>query len=178
PAPEPTTEEKAAALRPFLWYLERTEGDGIELTKAGYMKPADVEEASRLVPSMTHWYGKKNRENNTVPLLRFRESLQSLGLLRKYKGRLRLTKAGAAVAGDPDALWDLLAEKLAGPREDRFHNEANLLVLAYAASTADGAAPFEEVALALSQLGWVRPDGRPLSRFDLPEETIEILRNV
>lgn len=179
--PEPTDQEKAAALRPFMWYLERARGEGIELTKAGYMRPADVEEASRLVPAMSDWIGKKNREADSYPLLRFREGLQDLGLLRKYKGRLRLSKAGAAVADDPGAVWDLLARKLIQPREDSFENEANLLLLAYAAFGADGVMPLDEVALAMAGLGWIWPDGHPLSSLDLPElrpDTIDILRNV
>ena len=43
---------------------------------------------------MADWIGENNREANAVPLLDFRQSLQSMGLLRKYKGRLMLTKAG------------------------------------------------------------------------------------
>jgi hypothetical protein len=50
---------------------------------------------------MADWIGENNREANAVPLLDFRQSLQSMGLLRKYKGRLMLTKAGAAAQRDP-----------------------------------------------------------------------------
>lgn len=61
---------------------------------------------------MVDWIGTANRECHTVPVLRFRESLQQLGLLRKYRGRLLLTRAGAAARGNPERLWRHLAERL------------------------------------------------------------------
>ena len=54
----------------------------------------DVEAASEVVPVVGDWIGKRNREDLTVPLLEFRQSLQQFGLLRKYKGKLLLTKLG------------------------------------------------------------------------------------
>jgi hypothetical protein len=50
---EPTelpAEELQAALVAHSWFLDRAKGGGIELTSAGYLKPADVEEASAVVP--------------------------------------------------------------------------------------------------------------------------------
>lgn len=101
PLPEPTN--VVSHLRPFQWFLDRTKDDGIPLTSAGYLKPADVEAASKVVPTMADWlgYGKHNRETHSFPVLMFRECLQDVGLLRKNKGRLLLTKAGAAAQRAP-----------------------------------------------------------------------------
>ena len=82
------------------------------MTTAGYLKPADVEEASKVVPVMNDWIGKHNREIQCYPLLRFREGVQSLGLLRKHRGTLLPTKAGVAAQRDPDRLWEHLAGRL------------------------------------------------------------------
>ena len=63
---------------------------------AGYLKPTDVEAASEVVPAVAASFGKNNREAHSGPLLHFRLALQSVGLLRKSKGALLLTRAGAA----------------------------------------------------------------------------------
>lgn len=181
PTPEPATEEKEAALRAFLWFLDRADGEGFELTRAGYLKPADVEEASQVVPSLRGWVGKNNREAHAYPLLAFRETLRRLGLLRKYKGRLRLTRTGAKMAGDPDALWHYLAGKLVEESRDRFTDEASLLLVAHAATSTDGSLSLEKVAGMLGELGWVRADHHPIDRRDLfylEPLPLHVLRNV
>ncbi len=68
-------EQRAAALHPFLWFLERVGSDGLPLTSAGYLRPQDVQAAATVVPDMAQWIGTANREYHTVPVLRFRESL-------------------------------------------------------------------------------------------------------
>lgn len=181
PELDPGLEEKAAALGAYLWFLDRAEGEGFELTAASYLKPVDVEKASGVVPAMRDWIGKNNREANAYPLLAFRETLRKLGLLRKYKGRLRLTRAGAQVAGDPDALWHYLAGKLVEERGDRFTDEATLLVLAHAATSFDGLLPLEKVAEVLGELGWVGADGAPVDRghlIHLQPSPVHVLQNV
>lgn len=97
-----TPDEMAVALSAHLWFLQRASGGGIELTAAGYLKPADVEAASTIIPVMADWIGANSRETHTVPVLHFRESLQQLGLLRKYKGKLLLTRAGASAPATPN----------------------------------------------------------------------------
>ncbi len=180
PVPEPSLEEKAAALAPFLWFLDRAGDEGFELTGAGYLKPVDVEAAAEVVPAMGDWIGKNNREANAAPLLGFRESLQKLGLLRKYKGRLLRTRAGKGVSGDPAALWDHLAGRLCSGRKG-FDEEAGLLVLAYAATSTDGSVDLDEIAQTLSELGWVRSDGRPVGRYavyGIEHDPFDVLDNV
>ncbi len=92
---EPDYDEMVAALATHRWFLDRAKGGGIELTSAGYLKPDDVEAASQVVPAMGDWIGKNNREIHAVPLLAFRESLQAMGLLRKYTGTLLLNPCGS-----------------------------------------------------------------------------------
>ena len=98
---EISPEEKAAALRPFLWFLDCVADDGLPLTSAGYLKPDDVTALAAVIPAMADWIGTANRESHTYPVLSFRESVQKLGLLRKYRGRLRLTKAGGPFVVTP-----------------------------------------------------------------------------
>lgn len=181
PVEELTREEKAAALKPFMWFLERARGEGFELTSAGYLKPADVEEACRVVPAMRGWIGKNNREANAYPLLEFREALRKHKLVRKYKGRLRLAKTAEPIVGDPDALWDYLASRLIPDGSDRFDQQATLLMLAYLATSDDGALQLELVTETLSHLGWRYTDGRPVEwsdLFDLEPNPLHLLWNI
>lgn len=160
-------EDLARALSAHRWFLDRAAGDGIPLTSAGYLKPEDVEAASAVVPAMRDWIGKRNRETHTRPLLRFRQSLRSMGLLRKHKGTLVLTRAGAAAQHDPARLWQHLAARLVPDSPGEFATVATLLLLAYAGTSADAALPREQVGAALSELGWRHHDGRPLEGYEL-----------
>ena len=163
----PEDDDIVAALAAYRWFLDRAKGGGIELTSAGYLRPADVEAASAVVPAMGDWIGKNNREINAVPVLEFRESLQSMGLLRKHKGTLLLTRAGAAAQRHPLNLWRHLADRLIPEKPGEFETIASLLFLAYAGTSPDGAVPLEEVAAALSELGWQHRDGRPLEGYEI-----------
>lgn len=166
------------ALSAHRWFLDRAANEGIALTSAGYLKPADVEAVCQVVPAVVEWIGKNNRESHMVPLLRFRESLQSIGLLRKRKGSLLLTRAGAAAQRDPSALWDLLAEKLV-PTVEGFEQDATLLLLAFAASSTGGVIPLRETATALRKAGWRQQDGSQVEHHHLYDLTAyDVLRNV
>lgn len=169
----------AESLRGYQWFLDRAKDSGIPLTTAGYLKPADVEEAAKVVPAMSDWIGKHNREVNCYPLLRFREGLQTLGLLRKYKGTLLLTKAGAAAQRDNQKLWEHLAGRLIPKSDEKFELQASLLLLTYAAASAGSKLPFDKVAALLNELGWRHSDGRPVhqsSVYHLP--VYDVLLNV
>ena len=150
-------------LRAFQWFLDRAKDGGIPLTSAGYLKPIDVEEASKVVPAMNDWIGKHNREVQCYPLLRFREDLQSLGLLRKYKGTLLLTKVGVAAQRDTDLLWKHLAARLLPKSDEKFDAHATLLILAFAANSSGSTLPFNKIVAILAELGWRYPDGRSVS---------------
>lgn len=176
-SPEPGT--SADNLRAYQWFLDRAKDGGIPLTAAGYLKPADVEGASKIVPAMSDWIGKNNREVQCYPLLRFREGVQALGLLRKHKGILLLTKAGAAAQSDPEKLWEHLADRLIPKSSDTFDHPATLLMLAFAAVSGDSALPFSVVAALLTSLGWRHSDGRPVSGATLHHLTAyQVLINV
>lgn len=167
PYEEPDLAEQAAAYGALRWFLDRAYGDGIVLTGAGYLRPADVEAAAQVVPTVVHGYGKLNRETHVIPVLELRESMQRLGLLRKAKGRVTLTKAGEAARTDVDRLRDHLAGRLAPQGKDRFGDEASLLVLAYAATSPGGLLPLPRVAVALNDLGWSLSQGGRIQHYHL-----------
>lgn len=108
---------------------------------------------------MGDWIGTNNREVHCAPLLDFRQTLQSMGLLRKHKGTLLLTRAGAAAQRDPAKLWDHLAMRLVPGGDDSFEGQATLLLLAYAGSSDNSELPLDQVAMALTELGWRHSDG-------------------
>lgn len=174
----PDARELDEAFRAFTWFLDRAAEGEIPLTGAGYLKPVDVAAAARVVPTMSGWIGKANRESETTPVLHFRKLLQSLGLLRKSKGSLRLTRAGAAAQRAPEELWNRLADKLA-PAGNEFESDAVLLLLAYAATSAGAELPLDEIAAALTAAGWQADGGGRIERRDLYSmAALEVLRNV
>jgi len=166
-------------LRGFQWFLDRAADGGIPLTGAGYLKPADVVEASKVVPVMADWIGAKNREAHCYPLLQFREMLQDLGLLRKYKGQLLLTKAGQAAQRDVNALFEHLACRLNPKPGDEFHVQASLLTLTYAAASPDAQLPLSAISALLTELGWRHANGTPVTDSALRHlPACEVLINV
>jgi len=131
-----------------------------------------------VLPTMGGSIGKANRESVTKPILHFRQLLQSLGLLRRHKGALRLTRAGGAAQRGPVELWNWLADKLV-PAASGFDVDATLLLLAYAATSGASEIELDAVAAALTALGWQTVDGRPVERRDLYWiPAVQVLRNV
>ena len=177
-APDPPPrEELARALHPVLWFLERAGDGGIDLTQAGYMKPDMVIAASDVVPDQDTWYGKNNRESLAVHVLTFREALQTLKLLRKYKGKLLPTRRAVVAGADPEAIWELVVDELI-PQKAGFVRDATALLLLHIASTRPGeSVSFDQVADELTQRGW-RVGGGPVdfaSIRDLP--AVALLRS-
>jgi hypothetical protein len=178
-APPLDTVAAADNLRPYQWFLDRAKDGGIPLTTAGYLKPADVEEASKVVPVMNDWIGKHNREVQCYPMLRFREGVQWLGLLRKHKGTLLLTKAGVAAQRDADRLWEHLASRLIFKSDAKFEVQATLLMLAFAAASAGSRLPFDKMTALLAELGWRYSNGRAISESSLRHLPVhQVLINV
>ncbi len=173
--PELSREEKAAALHPFLWFLDRVGDDGLALTSAGYLKPQDVAAAAAVIPGMADWIGTANRESLTFPVLDFRESLQRLGLLRKYRGRLLLTKAGSAARGDAVRLWRHLAERTPGGGAKDIEFVAGLLALLVAASTPGERISYQLIARALNELGWRHSDRQAITADSARWATLDTL---
>jgi hypothetical protein len=165
PPARPSDDELRTAFAAHLWFLDQAGDGGLPLTAAGYLRPAVVEEAARLVPAMANWIGKGNREDLTYPVAEFRESLvKQLKLLRRYKGALHPTRTGAAARDRPAVLFDHLAASITPPQErGRFVVDAGLLVLAYAAVTPDGELPLDRIAAHLTDLGYQHDDGRPVA---------------
>ncbi|MGU3499466.1 plasmid pRiA4b ORF-3 family protein [Mycobacterium sp. C31M] len=150
----PDDAELRANVAAFQWFLDRGADGGIPLTSASYMKPEDVVAASAMVPAMGDWIGKNNREVNCEPLLRFREMLQSLGLLRKHKGALLTTKVGLKARNDPAVLWQHLASRLVPTEQGSFERHATILLLTQAGGAADGRMNLEMAAAAMDAFGW------------------------
>ena len=105
----------AGVVRPVQWLLQRVGADGMELTKDGYLKPAVVQETMQELGWTDRWYGKFNREAQTLPVLDLRHQVQEWKLLRKYKGKLVLTPVGRRLVNNDGALWDYLADRIAHP---------------------------------------------------------------
>jgi hypothetical protein len=178
---EPTTlepAERTATLRAHQWFLDRAKDGGIQLTAAGYLKPADVLAASKVVPAMGDWIGTRNREANCAPVLRFRESLQSVGLLRKHKGTLVLTRAGVVAQRDSELLWEHLAARLI-PSGDDFEAIATILLLMCVGTSSGGGIPLGPATAALNELGWRHSDRRLVQDHELYWlSAVDVLKNV
>lgn len=171
--------DHAGALVAYRYLLERADGDGLLLTAAGYLKPVDVQALAAVMPTMRDWIHRMAREIDAHPVLYFREHVKSIGLLRKYKGTLRLTRLGRAAVNDADALWRHLADTLA-PDERSFHADASVVVLVHMATT-EGGIDVGAVAQTLTVLGWSHRDGSPVSQGEVYEvwnELWDVLGNI
>lgn len=171
--------DHAGALVAYRHLLERANGDGLPLTASGYLKPAEVQALAAVMPVMRDWIHKMAREIDAHPVLHFREYMKSIGLLRKYKGSLRLTRPGRAALNDPNFLWNHLADTLA-PDEQSFHADATVVVLVHMATT-EGRIDVAAVAQTLTALGWSHRDGSPVSQDEVYEvwsELWDVLGNI
>lgn len=179
PPEPPEPEELERDLHAVTWFLDRAADGGIPLTPAGYLRPADVEEACRVVPVMERWYGKNNRESHAGPLLRFREALQSFRVLRKYKGSLLPTRGAAAARSDLSQLWEWLLSS-AIPAPGGFEHDATLVLLLHAAdSRPEEGISLAEVAADVTALGWSVDDGRPVPEILIHERPVaSMLANI
>ena len=176
--PVPDEQALRSSLKPFIWFLDRAAEGGIPLTASGYLKPANVAAAAEVLPTMVGWVGNAIREADARPVLHFRQALQSLGLVRKYKGSLRLTRAGQDAQAAWQDLWNRLADRLI-PNTDGFETDATVLLLLYAATSQDTALPFDTIAAALTYLGWQTSDGAPVAGHDVHWlRAVDVVRNV
>lgn len=137
--------------------LVRTIGGGVALTGAGYLPPSIVESLSRELDFDMEWIGKGNRENQTLPVMTLRESATALGLLRKARGRLTVTKAGSALVDDPRGLLIHICARMPLGRD--FERDAGLLGLLFAAAGRDWWGSRAQAAEIASSLGWVSEGG-------------------
>nr|WP_199522271.1 plasmid pRiA4b ORF-3 family protein [Geodermatophilus sp. LHW52908] len=159
PAPVPDP----AAVEPYRWLLARV-GDGVRLTKSGYLPPALVTETMTGLGWEDRWIGKHNREEHTLPVLLLRDSARRFGLLRTHRGVLLRTVAGRRLTDDPVGLWWHVAERLPLARGEVERDAGLLYLLAVAA----GRSRTETlVAECLAALGLVdEVTGRPPEEVD------------
>ncbi len=125
----PEAQAATAVFRLFLTHLR----GGIRLTPAGYLPPATVAAMMHDLDPHNNWIGAPNRESSIWPLINLRESVTSLGLARKYRGELLLTKQGTKALDDPVALWNHLAGRLPVERSEH-EREVGILLLLLVAS--------------------------------------------
>ena len=162
--PQPLTdEERDAVIRPVHWLLEHAAGDGIELTKDGYLRPAMVKQAMDELGWSDPIMGKGNREAHALPVRELREHLLAWKLLRKLKGRLVLTPRGRRGLERPADLWDYMVDVVARPEHDAVH----LVTRLYVEWHLNGLAPSftdrtEVIKGALQAAGFVTRSGHPI----------------
>ena len=162
--PQPLTdEERAAVILPVRWLLERAAGDGLELTKDGYLKPPMVERAMDELGWRDTGVGKGNREANALPVRELREHLLAWKLLRKFKGRLVLTPRGKRGLERPGDLWDYVVEAVARPE----HDAVRLVTRLYTEWHLTGIAPpstrrTEVIRDVMEAAGFVTRSGHPI----------------
>lgn len=146
-------DELREALVPFQWVLDRACDGGLELTGAGYLRPVAVAELAAVLPTMRDWIFPINRENNSMPVLEFREFMQGSPLLRKHKGTLLASRLGRTAQGDPDRLWEVLAGCIV-PSEPAFERLATTAVMLWWATSDSDEHIRQIVAAAMTAAGW------------------------
>ena len=104
-------ETAKAMIRPYRWLLHRIGPDGIKLTKAGFLPPVHVKAAVEEL-EVRDWIGAGTVESHTPPVMWLRETATRLGLLRKYRGQLNVTKLGSALREDPLRLLAHVAKRI------------------------------------------------------------------
>lgn len=167
PGPEISPEEKQTALAAFVWFLDQAEQEQLPLTQAGYLKPAVVAAASEVVPTCRRWIGKHNREDQTMPVLRFRQALQRMGLLRKYKGQLKLTKKGRGAKQSTQALWEALVREIITSSPGAFEYDLAVLELLEIPTSSQARVNRRWVLETVNSAGWTVGHGHPVSEQDL-----------
>lgn len=154
-----------AALAAHRWVLAHAEGGGLPLTAAGYLKPADVRALAAVMPQMRGWIHKMTREIDVHPVLHFREYLKAVGLIRKYRGTLRLTRLGRGALADAGMLWQHLADTLLIDGTD-FDAQASVVTLVHMATT-EGRLDVDAVARTMTALGWAHRDDSPVQSGEI-----------
>lgn len=167
-----------AMVTPYTWLLDRSAGEGVPLTKAGYLPPAVVSEAASALHLDREWIGKLNREEHTYPLYEFRQGARSLGLVRVHRGRLVNTRLGASLRDDPDELWWHIAGRLPLAGREAGYDAGVVRLLIAAAQSAEVHTTLVEIipmmAIGLVACGWKITGS---DRWLLEREVAELVRN-
>ncbi len=165
----------ADVVRPVKWLLNRVGDDGLELTSAGFLKPAIVAETMATLEWRDRWYGKFNRESQTLPVLDLRTQMQDWKLLRKSKGKLVRTPAGRKLHDDDHGLWQHLAANIA-LADGGAQAATNNVVIAWFVEERMPAREIrgELIAESLMMKGYRMPDHAPIP----PETGLDLFREV
>ena len=90
------TTTAARMVRPYTWLLNWVGPEGIRLTEAGHLPPAQVTEAMCELNLAADGHGR--RENQVRGVRQLRESAQAMGLLRKQRLAAAADRAGRRAA--------------------------------------------------------------------------------
>ena len=153
----------AEMVLPYTWLLNRVGDDGIRLTEAGHLPPAEVSAALHELNVTAPGQGR--RENHVLPVRHLRESALALGLLRRQQGRLQLTAEGAELRSCPAALWWHLAERMPLRSATSREVQPGLILLVCVAARCTDALD-ATIARMLIAIGWLNTDGSPLTRAE------------
>lgn len=140
-------------------FLDHVGDEGVDLTSAGYLKPASVSALMAELDPDRAWIGTATVERHTQPLLSAREIITGMGLLRKVRGRLVLTKAGAKLRKDSVGLWWHVARRVPVERPNEGRDAAVFLLLHLAAER-DLNSLRDELAMFMAVRGWQQPESQ------------------
>ena len=161
-----TVDMQDGALTHLRWLLRRIGDDGITLTASGYVPPAHIEAARSELDWGDRCLPDSTREVDNSYIQRFRDSAQTLGLIRKHKGKLVLSKRGAELLDRDDDLWEHVLATLPLGSEP-IEREAGLLLLLTVAAGASADERRVAMSEGLAALGWWNEDGSALTQFDV-----------
>jgi hypothetical protein len=160
----------ARMVRPYSWLLDRVGEDGIKLTDAGHLPPAEVAAVIDELNLAAEGITRVSRENQARPALQLRQSAQATGLVCRDRGRLVRTAVGAALQQDPVALWWHLAEQLPLRSAAVSEVQPGLILLACVAAQCTGTLD-DTIAAMLTAIGWTSGDGSPLTAAEAATAT-------
>jgi hypothetical protein len=169
-------ETAGAMVKPYRWLLHRIGPDGIKLTKAGLLPPVHVKAAVDEL-GVQDWVGSGTRESHTPPVLWLRESAARLGLVRKHRGELHVTKLGSALQDDSLRLLAHVAKRIPIARDPAERDAAMMMFLITAGGERFGAgkqtwweaqqAERSVIAELLGALGWRTRGGDSVQAEDI-----------
>lgn len=166
--------DAAHPLPAVTWLLERA-ACGLALTAAGYLSVALVREAAERFGLES--YGSARRETDVPALAELHDLIVDMGVVRKRKNELRLTKAASALPDDPDALWQTVAGALAA--REGFASAVAELTLAVLLGGGPEDDHEAQLAVVLAEDGWRdQVTGLPPSREGLIAHYYAVVRRL
>ncbi len=153
---QPSDAEIMAEVNRYQTLLEVV-GDGLTLTGAGYLPPKVVKYLYDTFDMSAEWIGMGNREDQTWPIASLRRSATQMGLLRKAKNRLAVTRLGARLAGSsPELLAHIYGHLPAGTGSQV---DAGMLAMVHVAGGLSWSDAMDQAVPFMEALGWMSADG-------------------